>query len=270
MFQYAEYKCSANLNIIASFASWLSSAAEDSASVLIDPYTYHPTLRPLYNQFLETLHSICSPFTKDPYELAYIAAARWPGFVKPVLDAYKREVKEFQASARERPVQDPPELLLPREDVRIRLMRLFTPSFTAALESLYPRLENATQWAHTHAPPDDLLDLEPSQIHILMRAMGASGTDSSEFTDASIEDLPRMSRFILVAAFLASTNPPKSDLRMFGRGLDERAKSRRRKGGGFRKPKPGATGGSVKVIHIFDLLHGSYIDKIFSRSPNAC
>jgi len=43
-----------------------------------------------------------------------------------------------------------------------------------------------------------------------------------------------MSKFILVAAFLASTNPAKTDLRMFGRGLDER-KKKRRKGGGPRK-----------------------------------
>jgi origin recognition complex subunit 5 len=30
--------------------------------------------------------------THDPHELASIAAARWPGFVKPVLDANKRDM----------------------------------------------------------------------------------------------------------------------------------------------------------------------------------
>ena len=48
------------------------------------------------------------------------------------------------------------------------------------------------------------------------------------------QSLPRMAKFILVAAFLASTNPAKSDLRMFGRGPDER-KKRRKKGGAVRK-----------------------------------
>ena len=57
---------------------------------------------------------------------------------------------------------------------------------------------------------------------------------AAEFdTDVAVQFLPRMSKFILVAAFLASTNPPKSDLRMFGRGVDDRRK--RKKGGGTRK-----------------------------------
>ncbi|KAJ8487791.1 hypothetical protein ONZ51_g3946 [Trametes cubensis] len=56
-----------------------------------------------------------------------------------------------------------------------------------------------------------------------------------------------MAKFILVAAFLASTNPARSDIRMFGRGPDERAKRRRRKVGTPRKPKPGTTGTAVKI-----------------------
>ena len=44
----------------------------------------------------------------------------------------------------------------------------------------------------------------------------------------SIHSLPRMSRFILIASYIASTNPAKSDLRMFGRGVDEKKRRRRR------------------------------------------
>jgi origin recognition complex subunit 5 len=36
-----------------------------------------------------------------------------------------------------------------------------------------------------------------------------------------------MSKFILIASFLASMNPARSDLRMFGRGLDEKKRKRR-------------------------------------------
>lgn len=248
---------------------------EDSTSSLIDPYTYHPNLRPLYQSFIETLYSICAPFTNDPQELAYIAAARWPGFVKPVLDAYRGAVEEYHIAGSlnrshgangdaytsdgessvyldQPPSDDPPQLLLPSEDVRIRLTRLFTPTFTAAMESLYPRLDTATRWAHVHIPPDNLLEMDPAQVSAMMRATGMMGVDSSdnnEVSDSSIEDLPRMAKFVLVAAFLASTNPPTSDMRMFGRGPDERAKRRRRKGGTPRKPKTGSTGGAVKVIN---------------------
>jgi origin recognition complex subunit 5 len=36
-----------------------------------------------------------------------------------------------------------------------------------------------------------------------------------------------MSKFILVASYIASTNPAKTDVRMFGRGVDEKKQRRR-------------------------------------------
>jgi Origin recognition complex (ORC) subunit 5 C-terminus len=50
-----------------------------------------------------------------------------------------------------------------------------------------------------------------------------------------------MAKFVLLAAFLASTNPAKSDVRMFSRAPEERKKARRR--AGPRKVK----GGTAKV-----------------------
>ena len=102
----------------------------------------------------------------------------------------------------------------------MRLTRLFTPSLSSALDSLYPRLTNATHWAVEHAPEYDIL--AKNSAHLLKEPNQKPKKDED-----GIRSLPRLSKFILVAAFLASTNPAKSDLRMFGRGLDEKKRKRR-------------------------------------------
>lgn len=194
--------------------------------------SHNPVLLPLYHQFLSTLYDVCSPFTKDPNELAYIAAARWPGFITPILDEYRRLLDESHNN----PGDDDEEfeLTAPTEDARIRLIRLFTPSFTTALEALYPRLSNASEWAADNQPQRNLLSSGFSGANLVDQAVLQA--PQSSLTDV----LPRISKFVLLASFLASTNPTKSDVRMFGRGLDERKKRKRSIVGSSR-------GGAVKV-----------------------
>ncbi len=228
-------------------SSFLPSIPEPSTSRVVDPGAYHPSLKPLYAYFLTSLYSICGPFTHDPLELAYIAAARWPGFVQPVLDAHRKQLQDIAAAPDDDPDAegelDLDEIPPLSDETRLRLLRLFTPSLTAALDSLYPRLTNAAHWACMHAPPPDLLTIYPghapeallSQAAANANTLSASATGGGP-TEASVEGLSRMAKFVLVAAFLASTNPARSDLRMFGRGLDERAKRRRRKVGTPRSP----------------------------------
>jgi origin recognition complex subunit 5 len=125
------------------------------------------------------------------------------------------------------------QLAPPLEDTRMRLTRFFTPSFPAALEALYPRLTNASSWARENTPESGLLALPPARASPLKKTKPiASVSNGQDVTTSDV--LPQMSKFILVAAFLASTNPAKTDLRLFGRGLDER-KKKQRKGGGPRK-----------------------------------
>ncbi|KAI0646244.1 origin recognition complex subunit 5 C-terminus-domain-containing protein [Trametes meyenii] len=227
-----------------------------SSSSAADPDAYHPVLKRLYAYFLATIYSTCGPFTHDPAELAYIATACWPGFVQPVLDAQRRQLHGAQTDHGDADVDEYPRktnhlgdaLTPPSEDVRLRLIRLFTPSLTAALEALYPRLTHAAHWARTHAPPPDLLTLHPAQAPQALSAHTATLALAAQANaGGGLEALPRMAKFVLVAAFLASTNPARSDVRMFGRGPDERAKRRRRKVGTPRKPKPGTTGTAVKI-----------------------
>ncbi|KAG6815933.1 hypothetical protein H0H87_010093 [Tephrocybe sp. NHM501043] len=197
-------------------------------SVDLSPNPYHPSLKGLYSHFSAVLCDVCYPFTHDPQEIEYIAAARWPGFVQPVLDEHQR------ALADEMDLDDtePPQLLPPPEDVRMRLSRLFNASLSAALEELYPRLTNASQWASKNKPEPNLLSKQPGHVVRVTDQQVKRGNDG-------MLTLPRMSQFILVAAFLASTNPAKSDIRMFGRGLDEKKRKRR--------ARKTTTGGPTKV-----------------------
>ena len=204
--------------------------------------SYNPVLLPLYHQFLSTLYDVCSPFTKDPNELAYIAAARWPGFVTPILDEYRRLLGEVRDNPEDE--EDEFELTAPTEDARIRLIRLFTPSFTTALEALYPRLSNAADWAVDNQPQRNLLSSGFSGANLVDKSIPQ--TSQGTLTDV----LPRMSKFILLAAFLASTNPTKSDIRMFGRALHERKKRKRGVVASTR-------GGAVKVGSNSSLWSGS-------------
>lgn len=172
--------------------------------------TYHPSLLPLYEQYVEHVYNVCSLYTTNIQELQYIAAARWPGFVKPVL----QEQNDANGDGDPDPDAIRNELTLPASDGRMRLLKFFTPSLTAALDVLYPRLTNATDWALANDPDMQAQD----------EAQCQTNTEGSIIVD----HLPRMSKFILLAAFLASTNPAKSDVRMFGRGADKQKRRRRK------------------------------------------
>jgi len=198
-----------------------------SLDILTNPY--HPNLSSLYIHFITMLCDVCYPFSHDPQELQYIAAARWIGFVKPLIDDYKQQRLAKQKDGEDSEDMDTEEtaFVAPSEDLRIRLLRYFNASFTTAMEALLPRQTNAADWALANEPPDNLLSMS--------RAEGGGGgfrqqppmVHSPLATHIGIRSLPRMSKFIMIASFLASMNPAKSDLRMFGRGLDEKKRRRR-------------------------------------------
>lgn len=140
------------------------------------------------------------------------------------------------------------ELTPPTEDTRLRLTRLFTPSITQALESLYPRLSSAQEWLQSYKPPPNLLSYHPRDAPGILAAMHTTSKASSTPHANAKEDegvtscLPRMAKFILVASFLASTNPAKTDARMFGRGAEERGKRRGKARRSVSPKKKGAAG----------------------------
>jgi len=109
-------------------------------------------LRSLYAHYASALHSTVSPFLVDDYELSYLAAACWPGFVSPVLADWQAQL-EAQGGAMGENI---PPFSPPNEEARMRLVLYFSPSFRRALEALYPRNQHASEWARLNAPPLDL------------------------------------------------------------------------------------------------------------------
>ncbi|KAI0049321.1 hypothetical protein FA95DRAFT_1556974 [Auriscalpium vulgare] len=215
--------------------------APDTATL----HPYHPALRPLYAHYCSALYGACSPFVHDPHDLAYIAAGRWPGFVQPVLDHVQARIGEDSVDK---------EHIALGDDERLRLIRRFMPSFSAAMDALHPRLTHAKAWARTNAlvpDPGPSIPATPRKDKGKARAEPSPAKRFSEWTDTvggsapGYAALPMMSKYIVLAAFLASANPPKSDVRMFGRGRD--SKGRRRKGGGMAKVRAGAKSGAAKV-----------------------
>ncbi|EIM83784.1 uncharacterized protein STEHIDRAFT_148595 [Stereum hirsutum FP-91666 SS1] len=255
----------------------LSSSFPTPSSTLLQnttPSPYSPSLRPLWSDFISSLVSVLFMYTNDASELAYVAAALWPGFVKPVLEAYE-ELREEARAARghvnehitepgiddcevgayedEEVGEEEGDLETIAYNARMRLIHYFSPSYTAALNDLYPRLTNALDWSRKNLPERGALDRGGrASAPNSPRKRGEREIDAAKEKaagEAAEEEgvcrLPRMSKFVLVAAFVASTNPAKTDLRMFGRGRDERRKGRK-KGGGTRK-SVGGKAGNAKV-----------------------
>ena len=224
-----------------------------SDNILTNPY--HPSLSPLYTHFITMLCDVCYPFCHDPQELQYIAAARWPGFVKPLIDNYKQQLPEMRDPEEDDGSMEPEvDFTPPSEDLRIRLIRFFNPSLTTAMEALLPRLTNATDWALTNEPPENLLSRSRTEAGYQQQQNRVPTALTQGHV--GLKSLPRMSKFILIASFLASMNPAKSDLRMFGRGLDEK-KRKRRVMKTQRKTKAGApskVGRNFKKLVLFSLL----------------
>ena len=95
--------------------------------------------------------------------------------------------------------------LIPQTPRRTRSLRSSAPNTPRTPHTPYtPRTPRAASYTHTYAG------------------------DRNDSLETGLSALPRLSKFILIAAFLASTNPAKSDIRMFGRGLDEKKRRKRR------------------------------------------
>ncbi|KAL0956951.1 hypothetical protein HGRIS_003052 [Hohenbuehelia grisea] len=262
-------------------------SSQHASSQHVASETYHPTLQPLYAHFITTLVSVCYPFTQDPDELMNIAAAQWPAFAHAALQSSTRSSETRDSDDEGMEGEDDESITadgpsLPNEQARMRLLRQFTPSMTAALEALYPRLTNATDWAANaalHGPMTEPFTSQsrptsPTKSHSRspskpgpssVRRSARHIIDPTRETDTlpgstssarahDLEALPRMHKFILLAAFIASNNPAKSDLRMFGRGVDERTRGKRRRRGGGAGRKGGR--GASKATKIPQRLVG--------------
>jgi origin recognition complex subunit 5 len=197
---------------------------------------FNPRLQPLYGSFIEHLLHTSIKFTKDPVELAYLAAANWPRFLQPWLEALLLQAKSSPSrpsrrdataedgeeediemeGEEEEPVSD-----IPDETARMRLLSSFKSSFRDSLNTLYPRVSTGAQWEKVPHSLDPQLQTAVSRHGQALR------------DEQRLIKLHGLTRWIALASFFASYNPPKTDLRLFSRGAGEERK--KKKGGGTRK-----------------------------------
>jgi origin recognition complex subunit 5 len=213
-------------NVLAADASNYLKLTFNSPDVSYDPVSsdsriYHPDLFPFFEQFVDYLLSICYAFVQELDELQYITAACWPAVAVPLI----KEITDEEGNVLDL------DITLPSEMQRMTIFKRISPIVAAARDELYPRRTNAATFMATRV---NSIAANGKQI--------ATSADSEML--AQVRNLPRMSQFILLASYLASTNPAKTDLRMFGRGVDERKK---KKGGGTRKSRGGKTSAVAKL-----------------------
>ncbi|KAG2209209.1 hypothetical protein INT47_005501 [Mucor saturninus] len=103
--------------------------------------------------------------------------------------------------------------VLPNE--KAKLFKYAQPYFAEATEKLYLREISSAEWSQETKDLDDTLG-----------SFLSSKVGRAEF------ELPFYTRFLLIAAYLASYNPPRFDVRYFAKASEERSK---KKGGGTRK-----------------------------------
>ncbi|KAL7316453.1 hypothetical protein PS15m_005540 [Mucor circinelloides] len=111
--------------------------------------------------------------------------------------------------------------VLPTE--KAKLFKHAQPYFSEATEKLYLREISSAEWTR------ETKDLDSAARH-----MGRSKE----------VELPFYSRFLLIAAYLASYNPPRFDVRYFAKSTNEATKKKR--GGGTRKTAADKLGGKMR------------------------
>jgi origin recognition complex subunit 5 len=169
---------------------------------------------PVWPRFLDLLLATLSPLlpSSPPSELAYLASALWPIYTSSL-------PPHFEQHLLHRPYPDP-SLPPPPLAITVKLLTdlkaAMAVPLAAAIEFVLPRLSGSAEFTDALLPrPGDVLGIK----------RGVPRPPPLE--------LPLVARFLVVAAYCASYNPAKSDLRLFGRAVGGDGK--RKRGGGTRR-----------------------------------
>ncbi|KAL7421631.1 hypothetical protein Q5752_003400 [Cryptotrichosporon argae] len=225
----------------------------EAATVALLPASPHP----LWPRFLDLVGAATAALLPagPPLDLAYLADALWPIYVAPLPP--HREMRalglEYPASKADTDTDanavanadsdgepDAPPPLEISVKLLTDLKHQLALALAAAIESVLPRTVGAADFAaamHPTAVPAADADAH-ARGHALARPLGLPRPPRNVPRPPAIE-LPTAARFLVVAAYCASYNPAKSDLRLFGRGVG--ADRKRKRGGGTRRAGYGRT-----------------------------
>lgn len=150
--------------------------------------------RLFWSRYCHIVHTALAGYVGTDLALLKSTLVRvWPHFIRPVLEG-RRKLTDFRA------------LYLDSE-------ALFTSEF-----AVKDRLIDGTV---------DEESLGPAQPRTVLSSLpGGIKSGSTETGPSSRHELPVQSKYLLIAAYLASYNPPRFDIRFFSKAKESRAKRR--------------------------------------------
>ncbi|RUS17862.1 origin recognition complex subunit 5-like protein [Endogone sp. FLAS-F59071] len=182
---------------------------------------------PLLVRFSDYSKNILARYCPSSEDLPFFL-----GFVEIVYDIFQRNCKDLNE------LRHLVSLLFPRylqpvldgiaqRSESAKLFKLAQPYFVEATDKLYLREISSAEWAKRSS------------------SSSTSATEASTVVNTRADfDLPYYTKFLLIAAFLASYNPPRLDVRYFAKVGEEKGK--RRKGGGAKRGRVDKTGGKMR------------------------
>lgn len=174
------------------------------------------TPHPLYSRFLDLIISSLYSITCLPQEVEYISTLLWPIYTA-LLPPHAEQTLLGRSHD---DATNPPPPLLVTVKLLTELKHQLSLPLAAAIEAVLTRQTGHQQFQQAMTPPTSTtFDFALAPKRTIPRPPAL--------------DLPLCAKYLMVAAYCASYNPPKSDLRLFGRGTGPDGK--RKKGGGTRR-----------------------------------
>ncbi|KAF9565798.1 Origin recognition complex subunit 5 [Mortierella alpina] len=166
----------------------------------------------LYMRFVDLVYDVFQRNCKDLNEVRHLVALLYPLYIKPI--------KEGKAQRHE----------------ALKLHKHIQAYFVEAMDKLYLREISSAEWsdrtlassAGTHSGKNDNIRGDSTSHRI---AIGAPGSERAMMTAVDVQntfDLPYYTKFILIASFLASYNPPRLDMRYFAKVSNQGGKMTKR------------------------------------------
>ncbi|KAF8977145.1 Origin recognition complex subunit 5 [Entomortierella lignicola] len=170
----------------------------------------------LYTRFVDLVYDVFQRNCKDLNEIRHLVALLFPLYIKPVKEG---KIQKHEG---------------------LKLHRHIQAYFVEAMDKLYLREISSMEWSDRTILASSSRNQDTK--HDRPSGYGGATTDSGSFSSATSSeralmnaveiqntfDLPYYTKFILIASFLASYNPPKLDMRYFAKVSNQGGKMSRR------------------------------------------
>jgi len=169
------------------------------------------------------VYGICSPYTQDLTDIAYILATHWELYISPIINDWN----DFNDRGDEYEI--PPQ-------AQARLNSIFRQTIGASVQLLYPRLIDSETWISQVSPEDRNIRFSRADRNTVLQSRKESALSQDGDDTLNVTRLPLIARYLLVASYLASFNPTTMDVRILSQVRDPTKKLRKI---GVRKAQPG-------------------------------